>query len=75
MGKKILTFQDLEIEKKIFLPQLDSCVQVKDVGIVKVLVTKNTSFGEKTIITLLVTCIMVIKLNHYIQCFLKQALM
>ena len=26
MGEKILTFQDLEIEKKIFLPQLDSCV-------------------------------------------------
>ena len=30
---------------------------------------------KKAISTLLVTCIMIIKLSHYIKCFLKQGLM
>ena len=35
-----------------------------DTDIEKVLVTNKISFGEKTISTLLVTCLMVIMLNH-----------
>ena len=38
----------------------------KYVDIDKLLVSSKISFGEKTINTLLVTCIKIIKLNHYI---------
>ena len=50
MDKEILTFRDIEIEKKITA---------------KVLVSNKISFGEKTMNTLLVTYIMIIKLSHY----------
>ena len=63
MGKKILSFANIEIEKN------------EDAVIEKVLVSKKVSLGEKTINTFLATCIMMIKLSRYIQCFLKQALM
>ena len=40
---------------------------LKDVDIEKVLVSNKVSFGKtKYISTLLVTCIMIIKLTHYI---------
>ena len=38
----------------------------KYVEIEKVLVSNKISFGDETISTLLVTCIMIIKLSHYI---------
>ena len=38
---------------------------LKDIDIEKVLVSNKISFGEKNYLsTLLVTCIMIIKLNH-----------
>ena len=71
MGKEVLILRDIEIWKNKF-----SCHQshifkkVVDIG--KVLVSNKISYNEKAINTLLVTCIMIIKLSHYIQCFLKQ---
>ena len=58
MGKEVLTFGNVEIEKNkfyrhktpIFLGDVDRSNEI--------------SFGEKNLSTLLVTCIMVIKLNH-----------
>ena len=44
---------------------------IEDVDIKNVLVSKKISFGEKAINILLVTCVMIIKLKHCIQCFLK----
>ena len=65
MGKEILTFGDIETEKKLILPQKTS-IFLKDVDIEKVLVSKKISFGKKNPInTLLVTCIMITKLSHY----------
>ena len=65
MGKEILTFGDIETEKKLILPQKTS-IFLKDVDIEKVLVSNKISFGKKrTINTLLVTCIMITKLSHY----------
>ena len=61
MGKKILTFEDIEIEKKKILPQQDSYF-LKDVDIGKVLASNKIYFGEKTV--LLVTCTMIIKPLH-----------
>ena len=66
MGEEILTFGDIYCHKSpIFLNSVD---------IAKVLLSNRIFSTEKTISTLLVTCIMIIKLSHYIQCFLKQAL-
>ena len=64
MSKENLTFGDIEIEKKIYCHKAPKFL--KDVNIEKVLVSNKISFGEQTINTLLVTCIMIIKLNHYI---------
>ena len=50
MGKEILTFGDIEIEKNKFYHLLVIYVN-----------------------TLLVTCLMIIKLSHCVYCFLKQA--
>ena len=61
MGKEILTFGKTEIEKTKFYHH-KSPILLKDVDIEKVLVSKNISSKEKkTISTLLVTCIMIIK--------------
>ena len=73
MVKEILTLGNIEIEKNKFYRQ-KTPIFLGDVGIEKVLVSKKSSFGEKTVSTLLVTCIMIIKLGHYMQCFLRQAL-
>ena len=63
MGKEILTFEDIEIEKnKIYYHKIPIFGGNEDTE--KVLVSNKISFGEKTMNTLLVTCIMVIKLNH-----------
>ena len=61
----MLTFEDIEIENKNFYHRNTSIFK-KDVDIEKELVSNKISFGEKTITTLLVTCVMIKKLNHYI---------
>ena len=61
----MLTFEDIEIENKNFYHRNTSIFK-KDVDIEKELVSNKISFGEKIITTLLVTCVMIIKLNHYI---------
>ena len=65
MGTEILTFGDIEIEKKIFY-RYKSPVTLRDIDIEKVLVSNKISFSEKTTSTLLVICIMIIKLSYYI---------
>ena len=66
MGKEILTFGNIEIEKNKFYHDRIP-VTVREVDIKKVLVSNKISFDEKkTRNTLLVTCIMIIKLSHYI---------
>ena len=65
MGKEILTFDKIEIEKNKF-NRRKSPVPLRDLDSEKVLVSNKISLGEKTIITLLVTCIMIIELNHCI---------
>ena len=51
---------------KIFFYHNKTPIFKKDVDIEKVLVSKKISFGEKPTNTLLVTCIMIIKLRHFI---------
>ena len=51
MGKEVLTFGDIEIEKK-------TPILLGDVDIKKVLVSNKISFGEKNYKYFLVTCIM-----------------
>ena len=66
MGKEMLTFGDIEIEKNNFYRNKIS-IFWGDVDTETVLVSNKLSFGKKkTINTLLVTCIMIIKLSHYI---------
>ena len=64
MGKEILTFGDIEIERKKFYCHKTPIFR-GDVDTEKVLISNNISFGDKTISTLLVTCIMIIKLKKY----------
>ena len=65
MGKEIPTFGDTEIEKNKFYHH-KSPIFLGDVDIEKVLVSNKISLGEISLSTLVVTCIMLIKLNHYI---------
>ena len=65
MGEEILMFGDNQIEKNTFFGH-KSPVPLRDVDIEKVLVSKKISLGEKTLSTLVVTCILVIKLSHYV---------
>ena len=74
MDKEILTFGDTDIEKNKFYHH-KSPILLKDVCIKKVLVSNKISFGEKTLNTSLGNFITIIKLSHYIQCFLKEVLM
>ena len=62
MGKKILTFGNIEIEKKN-LPSKDSYF-LEDVDIEKLLVSNKISLGEKNYKYFIGYFIMVIKLNH-----------
>ena len=62
MGKEILTFGNIAIEKYFFCSQ-KTLIFWSDVDIEKVLVSSKISFGEKTISILLVTLIMVIMSN------------
>ena len=65
MEKEILTFGDIEVEKNKFYHDKSS-IFLKDVDIEKLLVSSKIFSGEETINTLLVTCIIIIKLSHYI---------
>ena len=57
-------FGNIEIEKNKFYHH-KSRVTLKNVDAEKVLVPSKISFGKKSIITLLVTYIMIIKLEYY----------
>ena len=64
--KEILTFGYTGIKRNKFYRN-KTPIFIKNVDIEKVLVSIKIFFGEKkTINTLLVTCIMIITLNHYI---------
>ena len=65
MGKEILTFGKIEIEKSKFYRHKAS-IFLKDVDNEKVLVSNKIYFGEKNYMHFVGTCIMVIKLNRYI---------
>ena len=56
-------FRDIGIEKKINFTAIRLLFFKKNVDIEEVLVSEKIYFGEKT---LLVTCIMMIKLSYYI---------
>ena len=64
MVKEILTFGNIEIEKKKKKFATIRPIFLEDLDIEKISVSNKISFGEKTIRTLLVACIMVVKLNH-----------
>ena len=65
MGKEILTIGDIEIEKdKLYRHKTP--IFLEDVNINNILVSNKISSGEKAINALLVTCIMIMKLSHYI---------
>ena len=61
MGKEILTFGNIRIEKKKIYRHI-TLIFLGDVDFEKVLVSNKIIFGEKS--TLLVSCIMVVKSNH-----------
>ena len=65
MGKEILTFGDVDIEKNQFY-HYKSPIFLKNVDIEKVLDLKRFLLVKKAISTLLVTCIMKTKLSPYI---------
>ena len=60
MGKEVLTFSDIDIEKDKFYCHR-SPTFLKNIDIDEVLVSEKISSVEKTISTLLVTSIMIIK--------------
>ena len=65
IGKAILTFGNIEIEKnKFFCNKIP--VHLRDVDIEKVLVSNKIYSGKKNLNTLLGTCTKIIKLCHYI---------
>ena len=64
MGNQILTFEYIKIGKKILAMKF--LFFKKDVDIEKVLVSNMISLVQKIVNTLLVTCIIIIKLNHFI---------
>ena len=66
MGKEILTYGDIETEKNKLLATIILLFFKKDVDIEKVLVCNKISIGENIVNISLVTCIMIIKLSHYI---------
>ena len=60
VGKEILTFGNIRIEKKNY--RHITLIFLGDVNFEKVLVSNKIIFGEKS--TLLVSCTMVVKSNH-----------
>ena len=76
MDKAISTFGHIEIEKKGFLPQQDSCSS-KVRRYSKSISVYNISFCQKSYKYFIGYWynIIIRKLSHYIQCFLNQAVM
>ena len=74
MDKTFLTFGDIEIEKNEFC-RIKILVFIRYKYWEEILYPTRFLLVKKTVNTLLVTCIMIIKLSHYIQCFVKQVLM
>ena len=64
MSKEILMQGNIEIKKNTLYCH-KTPVRLRDVDIEKVLVSNKVSFGEKNKSTLLLTYIMIIKLNRY----------
>ena len=62
MGKELLIFGNIEIEKN--KNYSNKAHFSKDVDIDKVLVSNKISLGEKNVGTLLVTCIMIIRFSR-----------
>ena len=72
MTKEITTFSDVKAEKHKF-HCYKSRIVLEDVDLDNVLISSKISFGKKKLKnTLLVTCVMIIKLNHYIKCFRRR---
>ena len=64
MDKEILVFGDIEIEKDKFTAIKLDFVKYSDIN--NVLESNNIFLVKNTINNLLVTCMMIIKLSHYI---------
>ena len=63
MDKEMLMFGNIEIENhKVYCYK--SLIFLEDVDINKLLVSNNVPFSTKTINTVLVTCVMIIKSSH-----------
>ena len=65
MGKEILTFSNIEIKKNKF-DRRKSPVPLNNADVENVLVSNKIFWVKKTINTLLVACIMIITLDHYV---------
>ena len=65
MGKEILTFSNIEIKKNKF-DRRKSPVPLNNVDVENVLVSNKIFWVKKTINILLVACIMIITLDHYV---------
>ena len=63
MGKNVIT-GDIEIEKHKFYSYKSPILE--NLNIDNVLASNKISSGEKSINTLLLTCMTITKLNHYI---------
>ena len=69
---QIFTFEHIEIEKNEFCRKKTPILR-GNVDIEKGLVSKKSSIVEKNCKYIIGYRIMIIKLNHYTKCFLKQA--
>ena len=65
MDEEIVTFEDIEIEKDKFY-RYKSPIFLEDVDIENIVIFKKRSPNEKNNKYFLVTCMMIIKLNHHI---------
>ena len=65
MDKEIITFGDIEIEERKF-HQHKNLIYFEYVGITNIKVSSRVSSGEKIINILLLTKMMIIKLNQYV---------
>ena len=64
MEKEIIRFGNIDIEKQKF--DHYKSYFLEDIDIDNVLVSNKISSGRKTVNTLLITCMMIMKLSHYI---------
>ena len=64
MEKEIIRFGNIDIEKQKF--DHYKSYFLEDIDIDNVLVSNKISSGKKTVNTLLITCMMIMKLSYYI---------